>query len=396
MPIAPATDLAASKTRLETGTLLPGQETTFRITVRNLGPFTAVGALAGDLMPDGLTPVSAPAGCDIQGQIVLCDAGDLAAGAERSFDLVARAEAAAAGTTVVEPRRRALLRHGGSLPGEQRGAARRPDRRRAARAAPPPPPPPPATPPAPVPTDVALRVIGPDGTVRAGEPSRWRIEVTNVSPVAAAGVTLDGAARGAALGTTARAAQAGCGPAPPDGCGLGTLAPGATRSVAVTLTPRRTGTLTLAGTVRVAGSETRTDNNADAATVEVAAGTTAVSVRVAAPETRVAAGERLPLRVVVRNRGARAARGATVCIRLPRGLGVARAGALQRRGARLCRRIGTLPAGARRTVRLRARVTCIPGRRVVRATVRGGNIGTRRARLTIRVACAPPPPAFTG
>ncbi len=251
VPVAPATDLAASKTRLETGELLPGQETTFRITVRNLGPLTAAGALAGDLMPDGLTPVSAPAGCDIQGQIVLCDAGDLAAGAERSFDLVARADAAAAGTTVVNLG--AALSSGTADPFPENNEVLldvpigvEPP------APPPPPPPPPAAPPAPVPTDVALRVIGPDGTVRAGEPSRWRIEVTNVSPVAAAGVTLDGAARGAALGTTARAAQAGCGPAPPDGCGLGTLAPGATRSVAVTLTPRRTGTLTLAGTVRVA------------------------------------------------------------------------------------------------------------------------------------------------
>ena len=93
-------DLALTKTRLETGPLEVGAETSFRLTVTNTGSGTAQDAIVTDTMPAGLTPLGTPPECTLTGQVVTCDAADLAPGAEATFDVRARADAAAAGTTV--------------------------------------------------------------------------------------------------------------------------------------------------------------------------------------------------------------------------------------------------------------------------------------------------------
>ena len=224
------------------------------------------------------------------------------------------------------------------------------------------------------PTDLALRVIAPTGTHRVGDSTRWTIEVTNVSQATATNVALTGVAGGSARGSTARVSQNGCGPQPPTGCALGTLAPGERRTAIVRLTPVRPGTLTLSGTVTAAETESRTDNNDDRARIRVEEALTTVSLEVSVPADPVPAGTSVPIAVTVRNRGTRPALGFRVCQRLPRGLGVARRGGATLRDGRVCWRIDRLAPGARRTLRITAHVSCVRARRTVVTTVRGGNV----------------------
>ncbi len=245
-------------------------------------------------------------------------------------------------------------------------------------------------------TDLALRVIAPTGTHRVGESTRWTIEVTNVSQATATNVGLTGVAGGSARGNTARVSQSGCGPQPPAGCTLGTLAPGERRTATVRLTPARPGTLTLSGTVTAAQTESRTDNNDDRARIRVEEALTTLSLAVSVPDTTPAAGAVLPIAVTVRNRGPRPALGFTVCQRLPRGLGVARHGGATLRNGRACWRIARLAPGARRTRGSRRTSSCVRARRTVVTTVRGDNVRRRTSRLRVRIACATQPPRFTG
>ena len=224
----------------------------------------------------------------------------------------------------------------------------------------------------------------------------WTLEVTNTSQVPASQVTLDAQARGSALGATARLAQSACGPAPPAGCVLGTLAPGERRTVDVRITPANAGTLTLAATVRAAETEARTDNNADSSAIRILEGLTTLSLAVSVGKNPAPAGEHVPVTVTVRNTGRRPALGFNVCKRLPPGLGVAQRGGARLRNGRLCWRISRLAPRARRTLRVMARVSCVRGRRTVVATVRGGNVRARTARLRLRIACAPQVPRYTG
>ena len=209
-------------------------------------------------------------------------------------------------------------------------------------------------------------------------------------------VALTGLAGGSARGSTARVSQNGCGPQPPAGCALGTLAPGERRTAVVRLTPARPGTLTLSGAVTAAQAESRTDNNGDAARIRIEEALTTVSLDVSVSADPVPAGTSLPIAVTVRNRGTRPALGLRVCQRLPRGLGLLRRGGATPRDGRICWRIDRLAPGARRTLRITAHVTCVRARRTVVTTVRGSNVRARTARTRLQIACIAQRPRYTG
>ena len=387
-------DMRIEKRRLGSGPVAVGGEVAFELVVANDGDAPATDVVARDTLPAGLAPLAPPAGCELDGQDVVCRVDRLGPGETRSFAIGARADPAAAGRT--------LTNHATvtSAVGDADGDPLDNEAGADVTVSPPPEPPEPPEPPtrpsqAPA-TDVAVRVTGPTGTLRVGDSTRWQLEVTNVSQVAATGVSLSGVASGSARGTTARVSQAACGPQPPAGCDLGTLAPGERRTVAVTLTPERPGTLALAGTVRASQAETRSDNNDDSATVRVREGQTSLAVDVRAPAGVRAAGEEVPITLAVRNRGSRPAVGVSICGRLPRGIGVVRRGGARVRDGRLCWRIARLAPGARRTVRVRAHLSCVPGQRTVVARVRADNASGRTTRARLRIACSGLQPRFTG
>lgn len=62
-------------------------------TTTNNGPSTAVASSLEITVPAGLTPVSAPAGCTIAGQVVTCALGDVASGASTTTTVLVRAAA---------------------------------------------------------------------------------------------------------------------------------------------------------------------------------------------------------------------------------------------------------------------------------------------------------------
>jgi uncharacterized repeat protein (TIGR01451 family) len=101
-------NVAVEKTRVDGTAAVPvGGEATFRLTARNAGGLTptslnltATGVTVRDALPAGMTLVDAPSPCAASGQVVTCDAGTLALGEQRSFDLRVRAGPAAAGKTV--------------------------------------------------------------------------------------------------------------------------------------------------------------------------------------------------------------------------------------------------------------------------------------------------------
>jgi uncharacterized repeat protein (TIGR01451 family)/fimbrial isopeptide formation D2 family protein len=85
-------DLEISKTA-DDDTPLPGQTVTYTLTVTNHGPAGATDVLATDTLPPGVTFVSADPDCTRSGATVTCDAGDLADGESRSFDIAVKVDA---------------------------------------------------------------------------------------------------------------------------------------------------------------------------------------------------------------------------------------------------------------------------------------------------------------
>ena len=71
--------------------IIAGGTGTISFTTVNNGPSTAVGSTLAITIPSGLTPVSAPAGCTIVGQVVNCTLGNLASGASTSTAVVVSA-----------------------------------------------------------------------------------------------------------------------------------------------------------------------------------------------------------------------------------------------------------------------------------------------------------------
>ena len=93
-------DTGIEKTRVGSGTVPAGEEAVFSLRVFNTGDVPATDVVARDTLPAGLTPLAPPAGCDIEGQDVVCRIASLPEGGEQTFQIRARAEAGAANQTL--------------------------------------------------------------------------------------------------------------------------------------------------------------------------------------------------------------------------------------------------------------------------------------------------------
>ena len=92
----PAPDLAIAKTG--PAQVTEGDNITYTLTARNLGPTTATGVTVSDPVPANSTFVSASAGCVQAAGLVTCTAGTMAPGATQVFTIVVQA---GSGNTVV-------------------------------------------------------------------------------------------------------------------------------------------------------------------------------------------------------------------------------------------------------------------------------------------------------
>jgi uncharacterized repeat protein (TIGR01451 family) len=68
---------------------VPGSDETYSLTIKNSGPSAAINAKVTDPLPQGLAFLSAGEGCTFASGTVTCLAGDLAAGASKTFTITA-------------------------------------------------------------------------------------------------------------------------------------------------------------------------------------------------------------------------------------------------------------------------------------------------------------------
>ena len=237
-------DLGVSKRLVSAATVAVGDVATFALTATNAGTVAADNAVLTDALPAGLEPVDLPAGCVAAGQDVACALGTLAPGAEQTIELRARATATAAGTTIT---------NSASIRSDQADIA---DGDNVAAADVTVAPLPPVEPPPVTPVDLAVTVAPHAGLATVGTAGTWRLRITNHGPGTATNVALTGAVRGKARVVGAELKAVACLTGGQIRCGLGTLAPGASRIVTAELRPTAAGTLTLSGAVTAAEPDT--------------------------------------------------------------------------------------------------------------------------------------------
>ena len=376
-------DVGISKTVAGPSTVNVGDVATFRLVASNSGTVASSNVVVTDTLPAGLDPVDLPAGCLAAGQVVSCALGTLAPGATQTIDLQARAGPAAAGSTVTNH---------ASIQTDEADLDTGNNTSSAELTINPVPSPPPPPPPAATPIDLAVTVTPPSGLATVGMPGSWTLKVVNNGPGTATNVTLTSKPHGSAdeAGATLRAAA--CFTTPAIKCGLGTLAPGDSRTVVVDLVPAAAGRLELAGTVSAAEPDSVPPNNTDQAAVDVGVATVELSATAQPPQLIAGSATTITVKAVTQSR--RPAHKATVCVRVPKGLKIPRPGTATVRKGRLCWPITELATGRRRVFHLHAvaQPTAHAHTVVLRVTVQGAGVHTRHVRLVLRVVPPLPPP----
>ncbi|MFK4788886.1 hypothetical protein [Microbacterium sp. ZW T5_56] len=97
-PTLAIADLSIVKTVLESFTA--GSEGAYRFVVNNAGPSDAVNTVITDQLPAGLTYVGSDSSCTVEGQLVTCVLGTVAAGAQVVVDIAVSASESATGDIV--------------------------------------------------------------------------------------------------------------------------------------------------------------------------------------------------------------------------------------------------------------------------------------------------------
>ncbi|MCB1030829.1 MAG: DUF11 domain-containing protein, partial [Acidimicrobiales bacterium] len=100
--ITGSADLSIDKELLSKG-LEPGKQGSYRLTVTNNGPSTALNPVVVDTLPKGVTPLEASAegwDCSVAGQITTCERASLASGQSSVITLSVQVDESAAGQTI--------------------------------------------------------------------------------------------------------------------------------------------------------------------------------------------------------------------------------------------------------------------------------------------------------
>ncbi|MCP4660898.1 MAG: DUF11 domain-containing protein, partial [bacterium] len=94
--LVPETDLEITQSDAP-DPVVAGTNVTYALTAANQGPSDATGVVVTDTLPPGVHIVTASSPCAVAGRVVICTAGDLAAGASVLFDIAATVDSAATG-----------------------------------------------------------------------------------------------------------------------------------------------------------------------------------------------------------------------------------------------------------------------------------------------------------
>ena len=240
--------------------------------------------------------------------------------------------------------------------------------------------------------DVAVTVRPPSGLATVGVPGAWTVRVVNNGPATATNVTLTTTPHGKADVVDATVGPDACFTSPAIRCGLGTLAPGASRTVSVNLRPTAAGRLELAGRVSSAEDDRAPANNTDQAAVTVGLADVEITATATRPELISGTATTVAVKAVTRSR--RPARNASVCVQAPHSLNIPRPHSSKLRRGSVCWPIARLVRGHRRVFRLHAVAPRVsrPRTIVLGITVRGAGVRRRHARLALRIDPRPKPP----
>jgi uncharacterized repeat protein (TIGR01451 family) len=191
---------------------VPGGDGTYSLTIKNNGPSTAVNAKLTDPLPSGLAYISADNGCTFASGTVTCLAGDLAAGASKTFTITA---AVASSATSCDAS--AVANHA-------TGSSDTPDPNQSNNSAS-------VCPPVAPQSALEITKVGSAPKVPAGGQVMYTLVVHNKGPSDAHGVTVDDSLPSELSLVSARPSQGSCSGT---SCDLGTIVAGGNAQILVT------------------------------------------------------------------------------------------------------------------------------------------------------------------
>ena len=339
--VVAAADLAIDKTG-PTTPVNAGANFNYTIAVTNNGPSTATNVTVTDVLPPGVTFVSASGGgftCTETAGTVTCTRGSLAAGATATITLTVTAPNE--GGTIAVNTARVTANEADPNQGNNQDTA-------------------PAitvTPQA----DLSITKTDSPDPVFANGTLTYTVTVTNAGPSTAAGVVVTDNLPAGVTFTSATPSQGTCTPpANGDGgtvtCNLGSLAPGASATVSIVVTaPAEGGQITNTASVTAETADQNPNNNSATATTTVEA-VTDLAIDKSGPATAVA-GTNITYTLAVTNNGPSSSTGGTVTDVLPAGATfVSASGACTNAAGTVSCSVGALAAGATQTFTITVRV----------------------------------------
>lgn len=366
------TDLSVTKTG--PGTVEPGSQISWTITVTNNGPGDSSGMSVSDTLPAGVTNASTSTpGCDVVGGQVQCVLGFLPSG--DSTEIVITATAPPNPDTCVTNAVELIANGVDPNPGNDNATHQTCTR-------------PPLA-------DLEIDKVASSEQVQVGGEITYTLTVTNNGPDAARGVTVTDAVPSSLRARSVQTSAGSCEIVRRTVvCSLGDLASGATANVTVTARVLGVGRIRNAASVTADfPSDPNLKNNISRYNIRALPGKTRLVVRKKANRRVVSRGDVVRYRIVVRNRGNHTARNVRVCDRLGSGLVFANRGGAKLVRGQACWRVKSLTPGSKRVFRVAARVVGVTGGRLKnRATAEAANASPARAQAAVRKRPAPTRP----
>ncbi len=330
---------------VDRATAAVGDVLTYTLTATNLGPSNTSGVSVGDILPPTLQPLTATTTqgtCATAGQTVTCPVGVLNNGAGATVTITARVLAAGAGTSIVNPATLTGADPDPATPNNSSSATTAIDQAANLQ---------------------VTKSVAP-AAQNAGSTATWTVTVRNNGPGTATGVSLSDDLPAGITVQSITPSQGTCGTGDPFTCNLGTLASGATATVAVAARPAlATAGTTLTNSATATSTSFDPDSSDNTATSGLAVNP-AADIRVTKTADRATANvdENITWSVALSNLGPTAAAGVTLTDTAPAGVTIQSvtppAGVTCSTAGQTisCAVTGTLASGATRTVTIVARV----------------------------------------
>jgi uncharacterized repeat protein (TIGR01451 family) len=321
--------------------VVAGNDLTYALTATNVGPDAATGVEVLDTLPVEVTFKSATASqgsCQLTGSTVACTLGALAAGASGTVRIVVTPTVAGAITNRTGVRADQFDPSGANNLATAVTTVLPPPLSEA---------------------DLSIAVADAPDPVVAGNDLTYTLTVTNNGPAAATGVTGSDALPAGVTFKSTSSSQGSCeGTGSSVTCTLGALAPSATATVQIVVTPTVVGAITNTVSVRADQPDPSTANNVATAVTTVlppASGADLAITTVTVPRL-VFVGEDLSYILTVTNHGPDAATGVTVVDTLSPlvtfNLATASQGFCEGTGSSVTCTLGTVAPGASATVEI--------------------------------------------